>query len=380
MAPLQLFRLLLIPAFLAASTPVNTGSWPVPEVAISRISKLTKADWASVSHRQEVAEYLSVLHPALEATRLAYTATHGTYRKPTDVNASLQYEPGWARVPALELDPTFGGLHALAFINMKKRKIVLAFRGTDMVFKESNPSGVADQCGDYLLWDSAKYPDWESLPELCRKLFPADPDRDRKSDPFGNKTLDYFAQAEAFVEGVRIHAAKLWPEGGSGFPANTLITGHSLGAGLAIAMGAKLAMDSQSTVVPAVLALSSPAGIKRVLISRLGITDLASLPVRHLTSIWNQYDPLYVQGRGTALPGLSTCTFLPDPEPESCKGCYQSRHQNPKSAACQLCFLATHVLGHYLHYLTAEETRAPLFVPSCRLPAAGAVQERVLYM
>ena len=80
----------------------------------------------------------------VRSPRLTYTATWGSYYNASDANATVAE---WQRVT--EANP-FVGMRALAFVQRRTRRGVIAFRGTDLNF--SQPSGQADRCANEVLF------------------------------------------------------------------------------------------------------------------------------------------------------------------------------------------------------------------------------------
>lgn len=106
------------------------------------------------------AEFHAFLLPLANATYLSYTATHGSYFKPADQNATIA---GWTR-QALESNPESGGMRALLFTQTQTGRALVVFRGTDLDI--SVASGQADACADDILSGMTH----AQLPTFCKRL------------------------------------------------------------------------------------------------------------------------------------------------------------------------------------------------------------------
>mmetsp|Transcript_102903 Transcript_102903/g.193577 ORF Transcript_102903/g.193577 Transcript_102903/m.193577 type:complete len:343 (-) Transcript_102903:49-1077(-) len=282
------------------------------------------------------ASYLGLVSPALQAIRLSYTATFGSYRKTQEVNGTLG--DGWERFQSLERNPRDGGFHGLVFWHAETRQLVLAMRGTDL--DPTGVSGQADSCADQLLWDNATY---DSLPAFCRQ--------------FSREDLDYFSAAEAFAD----RALDLLK------PSATLFVGHSLGAGLSVMVAARQVRAERWQ--PQVLGVSAPT-FDAVLKARVN-RDPEELQADRYVVIYDVFDPLFrVAQSSSGVRGSTVCTYTPFPSISVCVDCFSNVdditkwNQDPR---CLECFSVTHVLKYYLHHLQGTLQKPPEYRPRCEL-------------
>ena len=318
---------LLVPGFASGATTSaearagRTAGWP---------------SLAFLAHAP-AAEFHAFVAPLATFAKYTYTSTAGsTDYEPGDANATV---PGWTR-SGLRHDPPEGGMRALLFLDDATAKGVVAFRGTDL--NAGSPSGRADACADRLLWGGVAPPD---LPTAC--------------DAFPARDLDYLARARDFVASVR--AAH--PE------RDLLLTGHSLGAGLAAIlaaadynMTAAVAAGSARQVTRKAVVFSSP-GTRRVLRERSRIR-IAEVDSREIVVVADVWDPVYVAAeRGRGLVG-TPCAYATPPGP-ACEACYRRPALNMSRPDCEECFLQHHIFGHYLRLVNSSATR-----PDCTAPPA----------
>eukprot|EP00667_Euglena_gracilis_P012849 EG_transcript_13218 len=251
------------------------------------------------------------------ATYLSYTATHGSYYDPRDANATIA--PDWVKEP-LGADPPGGGMRALYFTHRHSRRAILAFRGTDLGDPLA-PGPLADRCADDLLWNGVP---WERLPAACHR-FPA-------------ATLDYFRAAVAFA----------W-EAARQFPGRDVaLTGHSLGAGLALLVAAA-AGDCAPPSAGAVGFAAPP--VVPALRNRTATNPAAGPPSR-LVAFADTADPvLYAVNATDGFQG--TLCLWGGPIPAACRQCYAGHPTSIdlKRPPCLECFLQRHVYHHYYHDL-----------------------------
>lgn len=250
----------------------------------------------------------SLLSLTANATRLSYVATHGTYFNSTEAISGVPGN-GWVQVPELLRDPISGGFRAVVFKHPATRRGLIAFRGTDL--NMTGLSGQADFCADKVLWDNTTS---SALPSFCQQFTP--------------ETLDYLGHSLELTRKAR--------ELLTGF--DLLLTGHSLGAGLAILSAA--AGIQQKLVLKAVV-FSSP-GFDSLLQQRLHILP-SQLPTRQLRAIYNEFDPVYMNATEKhGIRGATSCLFQGLPEPTSCSICYHSSPGQPSAKRnCLLCFAET---------------------------------------
>ncbi|KAJ7554193.1 hypothetical protein O6H91_06G130200 [Diphasiastrum complanatum] len=199
-------------------------------------------DWIATLDRLDGSEFRQIAWPLVQISANAY-------RYPKQVAVE-----GWSVASqVLPLAPLHGGAHAVVYeeqaqaeegrvheggaaaVTGKGKRVVLAFRGTDLSGDEGS---IADMCADLILFgeDSRVVP----MPTDCSK--------------FSNETLDYFSQALNFTRKV----IDAYPD------SPLLLTGHSLGATLAILVSAAL---SDSCLLPVVA--FSAGGPKNILSKHL---------------------------------------------------------------------------------------------------------------
>lgn len=264
-------------------------------------------------------EFRQFVFPLAQAMRLTYTSTQGSsYFNPLDVNASI---PGFTR-SSLVHDPP-GGMRALVFSDVDGRRVLLAFRGTDL--DNRTASGMADACAGRILFRGARR---EDLPASC--------------DSFSDTTLDYSRAAITFAEIVQI----AYP----GF--DLLVTGHSLGTGLALLVAAALSTPGQ---IVQVVALAMPPLHKHP--GKL-------LPTRSAYFLADSNDP--VQRAANAAGIFETeCLWDTGATPAVCIHCKYSSNGDVRSNECLDCIAETHSLKHYLGLLRGSR-------PLCAGAAQGA--------
>ncbi len=120
-----------------------------------------------------------------------------------------------------------------------------------------------------------------------------------------------------------------------------MLTGHSLGAGLA---GMLSVMGSAISAPPpqlAVAAFSSP-GLLAALRNHNAV-DPASANTSRTLFVADEWDPVFHAGNATLLG--TTCQWE-SPESLECKVCFD--RLPGQDAACALCFKDHHVYAHYL--------------------------------
>ena len=244
--------------------------------------------------------------------RLTYTATQGSYYNASEANATVAE---WERDLLRTADPPVG-LRALLFVQRATRRVVVAFRGTDL--NRSCPSGAADACADAILAA-------ELLPPSC--------------STFSNHTLDYIARALEFTSA----AMRAYP--GFAF----LTAGHSLGGSLA--MMAATSLGAPNVSLPAVG--FSPGGWRSALRRRTGLEPHPAAVAGRLYALADAWDP--VQGSADASGELmgEVCDWEVAPPP-GCATCWATGAPPPDwpaDVACAACFLSSHIYSNYVYTL-----------------------------
>eukprot|EP01018_Ginkgo_biloba_P023615 Gb_04171 [translate_table: standard] len=299
--------LMLITVFYPNNVYANNDGW----------------DWIGDLQDMDGLQFMESIYPIIQMAANAY-------RYPSSVPI-----PGWRSASLVPpMAPPHGGAHALAYEqktngNGPSNPIVIAFRGTQI---SSTQDAMADVCADMLLWEGLEF---ESLPAEC--------------SIFTNSTLDYFSQALNFTETV----LEAYP----GCP--LLLTGHSLGAGLAILVSAAL---SDVTLLP-VIGFSAP-GTKAPLQKRS--LHLKAGDEGSVFTIGNEWDEVMrTQWEGQ----VGVLCLYHTVETQACVACFSNssstdgyrnsrlllssnymlleKGQNnvlPEGGDCQTCFFQTHIL------------------------------------
>mmetsp|Transcript_142840 Transcript_142840/g.259731 ORF Transcript_142840/g.259731 Transcript_142840/m.259731 type:complete len:357 (+) Transcript_142840:58-1128(+) len=293
-----------------------------------------------ISHGGD-ASYIELMTPALLAIRYSYTGTYGSSRQVKEVNSTLG--EGWERFRTLDADPEDGGFHGLVFWQAETRRLILAMRGMDL--DSSQVSGQADTCGVMLLLLGKTY---ETLPRMCQR--------------FSQQVLDYLASAEAFAD----RALEVFK------PSETLMVGHSLGAGLSMLVAARLSRAERWQ--PRVLTLAT-VDFSAALKARVH-RDFWELQADRYVIIDNSLDPVGWWSPGpSGVDGPTLCTFTSSPEPADCSTCHESFDANAWhkflshdwNSECTSCFTQVHTLGRYLRNLRGTLEKPPLHRPSCKV-------------
>ena len=259
----------------------------------------------------------------------ADTATSGSYFNATTANETIG--DGWQRDP-VEANPHGGGMRALGFVHGASGRGLVVFRGTDL--GPSKPSSTADSCADSLLFDGSTR---AQLPASCAAFPPV--------------VLDYLQAARAFAAAFKARHAGI----------ETLFTGHSLGAGLAVLVAAA---DPDAVAV----VFSSPA-VADLMWSRLGRTAAALQVGRRVVYLANEFDPIFHEARQLqGLPGRVCVWGARADTPAECRACFRDQpaflHRN--TVACAACFEKQHIFANYYYTLLPGKR------PQCGAPSAGS--------
>ncbi|XP_024369794.1 uncharacterized protein [Physcomitrium patens] len=227
--------------------------------------------------------------------------------------------------------PAGGGMHAVVYEEESggaQGRIVVAFRGIQI---GATTDCDADMCADELLW---------TLPGGDNCSLPLG-----TCDKFDEATLDYFSQAVEYTR--KVIAA--YPS------ASLLLTGHSLGAGLAVLVSAAL---STHPAIP-VIGFSS-AGTRNAL--KVRNLTLDADHQKRIIIIADQWDEIM---RTSWDQQLGLLCFYQTALDSNCKKCFESpscifgtvssrrRLVEIESVTdaddCMLCFLKTHYLANVMN-------------------------------
>eukprot|EP00250_Pteridium_aquilinum_P010166 c19190_g1_i1 orf=124-1350(-) len=276
-------------------------------------------EWMSGAARMDGAQFMDFASPLVQMSANAY-------RYP----GLLRSIPGWSLSPLIApLHPSHGGAHALAYeedpsfadlgraqsthnrpfadmgpvqhqqnpnfadqvpVNSKQnrtgcgRRIIIAFRGTQL---SNSTDSIADVCADKLLWEGF---DLGSLPQECLI--------------FDSHTLDYFAQALNYT----LQVISLYPS------VPILLTGHSLGAGLAVLVAG--ALSHMQTL--SVIGFGAPATRKPLLDRGFSVETLENASIIVIGHEWDIIMRNPMEGQ------VGLLCFYPQNEPSSCKKCMSS--------------------------------------------------------
>eukprot|EP00729_Bicosta_minor_P017853 gene17853-2790_t len=252
----------MLTTLMLGVTSSSSSSWPESFTFLSTCNNAT---------------FSAFVVPLALQVKLSYTATHGAYYNSSDAaNGTVD---GWSRVHDLDANPVAGGMHAIVFVEAPSPasaptsstpvaipRVVVAFRGTDLDI--TGASGQADSCADAMLWDGTPR---SKLPAYCSN--------------FNDTTLDYLTAALDLTAAVQVR-----------FPSSEImLTGHSLGAGLAGLVAVLTAAERKAADAkqrPAV-AFSSP-----------GVLAVIANKSRHSVEPWtadssrtfvlaDEWDPVY---------------------------------------------------------------------------------------
>lgn len=267
--------------------------------------------------------------PLAMATYLSYTSTSGSYFNASDTNRTIK---GWTR-DTVVADPN-GGMRAIAFTQGLRGIIV--FRGTDL--DTTTRSGQADSCADSLLF-GGKLP--SQLQPQCSAFTAAE--------------LDYYGRALAFARAAQDR-----------HPTVTFaLTGHSLGAGLAVIVAAALGPPSPAIV------FSSPA-VHDLVVKLVGQPPASLNMTERVVYLANIVDPVYHEAAAlSGLPGRVCTWHVPAGAgtPAACRLCFadQPGYLHRNELECAKCFQTEHVFSQYFY------TSIPGPRPTCATPDPGAV-------
>lgn len=273
-------------------------------------------DWISSLEDMDGPEFKDSIYPIIQMAANAY-------RFPFTIPIT-----GWSPASLVPpLAPPGGGAHALAY-HQHDHNIIVSIRGTQINDKQD---GLADRCADMLLWEGLEF---ETLPPQC--------------SIFTYSILDYFSQALNFTHRVM--------EAYPGYP--LLLTGHSLGAGLAVLVSA--AISESSTIVIPVIGFGAPA-TKEPLQKRS--LSLKAAEEGKVFIIANEWDAIT---RGQWAGQLGILCLYKTAEPEACASCFSQGyssfplfldiHRNNTAVEegqgstmlsvddCMECFMETHIL------------------------------------
>jgi len=272
---------------------------------------IVRQEWNLVNTLTRAPQKL--LAPVSKAVSLSYSGTNG-YELIKD-DASLAFLPEahsggafWDRFPLGEIDPTFGGLHAIVFKDDKSKRMIISFRGVSMNPKVGDTNRDMDYCVDAKLRHEMPEPELE-----CER--------------FSEESMDYLGQAEEVVGRVKMQMPIY----------NILLTGHGLGGKIAILTSIKI----PSTKALAFGIDSVNQNIKEKLhLSQAAIDDL---PADKYVVVSNPCDPYYLKAKSskTGFAGLTSCTVHGLDEVDGCADC-KLKLGDMKEQSCGLSLQAHH--------------------------------------
>lgn len=229
-------------------------------------------DWISSIPHMNGSQFQEVAYPLVQLSANAYR-----FPAPKSVH-------GWhISVQIPPIGPASGGVHALLYEeSVDNPRLILAFRGTQL---SSSLDSLADSCADKLLWEDFQL---DSLPVEC--------------STFDQASLDYFSQALNYTQQVL-----------EAYPAQSLLlTGHSLGVGLAILVSVAL---SEAYTLP-VIGFSAPATYKAMLERSLPIQGLENDNIVVIAHEWDQIMRSQWEGQ------VGLLCLYPKEQSSVCKACF----------------------------------------------------------
>eukprot|EP00929_Paragymnodinium_shiwhaense_P093830 TRINITY_DN54135_c0_g1_i1.p1 TRINITY_DN54135_c0_g1~~TRINITY_DN54135_c0_g1_i1.p1 ORF type:complete len:395 (+),score=48.40 TRINITY_DN54135_c0_g1_i1:95-1279(+) len=286
--------------------------------------------------RQDSADFQTLLQLLAEMVAISYSAPPGYYYKPQyeQKRPSAKFTGGgsWTRVAEVER-LTAEGLSVVVAEDELAKRILIAFRGSCLDPVDSRC--MQDYCaswylngGDY----SWSFFDLKSLYGAFYCWY-----------AFSKQDIDYLSAALEVTR--RVHARR---------PKHAfLLTGHALGALLALTVGAKLKMDSVTMALPRIdLALGQ---------AQLDV--YSALDDLDVWSLHHPHDPDYIESLdtgGSGFAGVETCVFAEADSPEDCVRCMLTRDRalrdGATAAVCAEDCFPTHSFKHYLKLLLPKAT------------------------
>lgn len=246
--------------------------------------------------------------------------------------------PGWILSSKVApVAPAEGGMHALVYEEESggaDGRVVIAFRGTQI---GPTVDCDADLCADAFLW---VVPGGDSCAPSADKC-----------SRFDDATLDYFSQAVDYT----LMVLRAYPS------ASLLLTGHSLGGGLAI-----LASAAVSTYPPFPVIAFGSAGTKTAL--KVRELHLNEEHLKRIVTIADQWDEIM---RTTWNEQLGRVCLYEAEMSTACKNCFDSPtcildsmiETVSDADYCMLCFFKTHYLANLIETVQKGEK------PACELLA-----------
>ena len=237
--------------------------------------------------------WTSFLAVVAEAIALSYiTSAPVTADFPEKANATLNWTEGsWDRAFAFDMDPIIGGPIARVFVQNKSQRVVIAFKGGC-----GDPT--LEQCKVDLCYADVRARSWGNVTDIAREIRAA-------QCSIYSSLLDFTTQADRFVRRVQ--------KAFCGY--HILLTGHSLGGMLAMAVAAQ-----QPGILKAFTIGAEP--FDYVLTHEMNFTEEQMSAVAKSNDIVLVCDPfdcgLQVAFSPTAYAGVKTCAYLDAPIPEEC--------------------------------------------------------------
>ncbi|GAQ81125.1 hypothetical protein KFL_000710300 [Klebsormidium nitens] len=307
--------------------------------AVVAQSRAPQKTWRTISHLMIVntTEFQAFVGPLAEMTMNAQTWPRA------------QPIAGWqlAGDPLGFVGSVKGGMHALTYVDVdfnNTRQVVIAFRGVNPA---DTLDGLADRCADFLLWyggyENAKSSDFIDFAFECQ-------------EKFNYRTLGYYSQAIDHTRSVL-----------AAYPgASILLTGHGMGAGLALLVSASN-LSPETGPMP-VIAFSAPSVGHALQARNLKMWKAESSLAYIIGDRWDREMSM----TDDVMKG-HVCAYE-TPRPDSCATCQaqqaaaaEHRHRRllehskgivtepSVSPECKECSERTHDLSHVIALLTTQQ-------------------------